>query len=224
VWLDRPPGATELALHEVGADGVTVGAEVRRTRASDLDEQGLTRFTFDRIPESAGRRYLFRLTCPGCPPEARPYLLATREPRRPAGLVTGDRVDPGRTANFTPVYNRLPAAEPPATELRASRPAPGKWRIEVSGARPSLLVVAESYFPGWEAKVDGEKRPVMEADGAFLGVAVGAGRHEVTLEYHRSVAFPLGLAVTGLTLLVCAALLVPGVRRRRNRRAVAKPE
>ena len=85
----------------------------------------------------------------------------------------------------------------------------------MQGSRPSLVVVAESYFPGWKAEVDGREVPVVEADGAFLGVPVGPGHHRVTLEYHSSPAVPLGYVVTGVTLLLC--VVVPLVLRSRSR-------
>jgi hypothetical protein len=211
VWLDRAPGPTELVLHEVAADGLSIRREVRRTQASDIDANGMARFSFDRIPESAGHHYLFLLSCARCAPEERPQIVVSGEPRGRGALVAGDHLDPRRAADFSPVYDQLPPAPPPAAELRANRAGPGTWRIDVSGARPCLVVVAESYFPGWKARVDGKPAKVMEADGAFLGVAVGAGRHEVTLEYHRSAAFPIGLAVTVSTLLLSTVvLLAPG--------------
>jgi hypothetical protein len=70
-----------------------------------------------------------------------------------------------------------------------------------------MLVVANTFYPGWMASVDGVRQPVIEVYGALQGVVIGAGLHEVLLEYKpRSVYIGLGLSVLGL-LMVCAAWL-----------------
>jgi hypothetical protein len=152
VWLDGGAGDTELVLREVADDG-TFGAALLRTRASGLDENGMAQFAFDPRPDSAGRRYLFMLTCRSC----RELTMQTTNssPRGEPNLVVDNRLEPGQSAAFSLVYDRRPAVEPPAVALQATRPGPGRWTVQVSGPRPSLLVVAESYFPGWKAEVDG---------------------------------------------------------------------
>jgi hypothetical protein len=220
VWLDRGAGATELALREVAADG-SFGAELLRTTASGLDDNGMAQFSFDPRPDSAGRRYLFVLSCRRCG-EDEPMLRINQSPRGKPDLVIGDRLDPERSVAFSLLYDRRPPAAPPAVTIRATRPGPGQWSVDVSGAHPSLLVVAESYFPGWKAEVDGKEVTVVEADGAFLGVPLSPGTHKVELRYHRPAVAAVGRWITGLTLLAGLALLVtpgqPGGRRRRRRR------
>ena len=39
-----------------------------------------------------------------------------------------------------------------------------------------LLVVSESYHPGWQAAVDGVPQPVLRVNGDFLGCVVGPGK------------------------------------------------
>jgi uncharacterized membrane protein YfhO len=93
----------------------------------------------------------------------------------------------------------------------------GSWRVKTSGARASVVVVAAAWFPGWEAHVDGKQVPVLIADGAFLGVAVPPGEHEIVLVYKKPVTAAVGLAITGATLLG-VILFLPSRRRRRLRR------
>ena len=222
VWLDGGAGDTELVLREVADDG-TFGGTVLRTRASGLDENGMAQFAFDPRPDSAGRRYLFVLTCRSC---GELTMQTNSSSRGEPNLVVDNRLEPEQSAAFSLVYDRRPAAEPPAVALQATRPGPGRWKVQVAGARPSLLVVAESYFPGWKAKVDGREVRVVEADGAFLGVPMAAGTHQVELRYHRPAVVGIGRVVTGLTLLAGLALMVmpgqPGGRRRAGRRAPAR--
>jgi hypothetical protein len=57
-------------------------------------------------------------------------------------------------------------------------------RISVQADTPSVVVVRNSFDPGWSATVDGEPAPVLAADYLVQGIAVPAGRHEIRLTYH----------------------------------------
>src|SRR5205085_7395316 len=100
-------------------------------------------------------------------------------------------------AAFSLVYDSLPTVAPSATRLGAVTYDSGTWRVQTSGERASLVVVAAAWFPGWEARIDGRPAPVLIADGAFLGVAVPAGEHQVTLVYKKSMAAAVGLGIPG---------------------------
>jgi hypothetical protein len=54
-------------------------------------------------------------------------------------------------------------------------------RVTCNG--PCLLVLAQPWAPGWRARVDGVRRPVVRADLAGLGVVCPPGRHEAVLAY-----------------------------------------
>lgn len=217
-YLDRSPDRAELALHEVAAGGRTLGPELARGKAVGVDEYGLAAFTFDPIAASAGKDYAFVLRCPECRADRVPRLVAGHSIGEPGNLLVGGELRRDRAAAFAPIYEAVASDPPVATVVKADKPTPGRWRVQVDGSSPALVVVAEAWFPGWEAKVDGRKAPVVEADGAFLGVPVDAGSHVVTLEYRRPAAAALGRLVTFATLLSVAVLAV-----RRRRRAPAAP-
>ncbi|MGH9268033.1 MAG: YfhO family protein, partial [Acidimicrobiales bacterium] len=184
VWLNASAGPTELTLREVAADGVTVGRVVTRARSSGRDHLDLAEFTFEPVPDSAGRTYAFELACHACAPGEEPALFVTDAKRGPGNLVSEGRLDPGRVAAFTVVYDRL-APRPGGPAVEATRGAPGQWHLVIDAAQPALVVVAETWFPGWEASVDGRPTTVVKADATFLGVPVGPGRHVITLAYQR---------------------------------------
>jgi hypothetical protein len=54
--------------------------------------------------------------------------------------------------------------------------------IEVESSQAGVLVLHDIHYPGWEATVDGERRPILRANLLFRGVEVPAGRHRV--EFH----------------------------------------
>jgi hypothetical protein len=217
VWLDRAAVKSELAVYEVGPDGVTLGPELARGQAVGIDEYGLTAFTFDAILDSAGRRFAFTLSCRTCPSDQMPRMVAGAVDDGSGNLIVGLRQRTDRLAAYAPVYDRVPPAASPAARLQAQSPAAGRWQVEIDSPNPTLLVVAEAWFPGWTATVDGESAPVLQADGAFLGLAVGPGRHVVRLSYRRPLAADAGRAITGATLLGLAVV----AWRRRGRGPVA---
>jgi hypothetical protein len=74
-------------------------------------------------------------------------------------------------------------------------------RVEVS--KPSILMLNDTWFPGWEVLVDGVRTPVLHADYLFRGVALTPGRHRIEFDY-RPAPFFRGLALTlgGLVVLI----------------------
>ena len=81
-------------------------------------------------------------------------------------------------------------------------------------------MLADQFYPGWEATVDGQPKPIVCADGALRGVFLPAGRHEVRFVF-RPAPFRTGvrLALGALALLLVWA----GVRRWRAPSRAANP-
>jgi hypothetical protein len=220
VWLDRPPVATEFALQTVGADG-SLGPEVARSTGVGNGGDDMTTFSFAPIEASAGKRYAFTLSCTRCAPGSEPRMVVANAERGPGDFLEGGTVDRNQVAAFSLVYIGAAPASPSDTRIGASTYDSGSWRIETSGTRASVVVVAAAWFPGWEARVDGKRAPVLIADGAFLGVAVPAGDHHITLVYKKPRVAALGLVITAGTLLGVVLFLFTDRRRRRRQSDVS---
>ncbi|MBQ0821614.1 YfhO family protein [Microvirga terrae] len=54
--------------------------------------------------------------------------------------------------------------------------------LDVESGESGILVLHDIHYPGWEAWVDGERRPILRANLLFRGVEIGPGRHRV--EFH----------------------------------------
>ena len=93
--------------------------------------------------------------------------------------------------------------------------------LRVEAACPGLLVLPDTYFPGWRATVNGEDERIYATDGAFRGVTVPEGNVACRVPL-RAAAFSIGivLAVAGLAAFVArrAACDGGGGRRARFRR------
>jgi hypothetical protein len=88
--------------------------------------------------------------------------------------------------------------------------------VAVETPGPALLVLTDSYYPGWEAAIDGAAAPIYAADLAFRGVLVPAGAHRVTFAY-RPASFALGLIIAGVGLVALGLVsFLPGRAERRK--------
>jgi len=89
-------------------------------------------------------------------------------------------------------------------------------RLTTESDGPAWLVLSDTWFPGWQARVDDVPQPVRRADYAFRAVALDAGRHDVEIIYApRSVRD--GLVITLVAAGIVGALLIPGRRGMRSR-------
>jgi hypothetical protein len=84
---------------------------------------------------------------------------------------------------------------------------PLELTIAVDSPDGGMLVVADGYFPGWEASVDGVSTTIYRANLAFRAVVVPAGAHSVRMIYQPR-AFAVGAAISGVSLTVYGLLLV----------------
>jgi hypothetical protein len=72
-------------------------------------------------------------------------------------------------------------------------------RVDNAEARRFLLFV-DNWYPGWHARIEGKRVPVLRADYAFKAVPIPPGTFHVLFEF-RPRSFWLGLWVTAVTWL-----------------------
>lgn len=92
----------------------------------------------------------------------------------------------------------LPTSSSPE-QLRIEESQPTYWRLRVHTEQSATpVVVSETYFPGWEASVDGRPVPLYMADGVIRGIMVtGSGNHIIELHYRPSSFYWGGLITLG---------------------------
>jgi hypothetical protein len=115
-------------------------------------------------------------------------------------LVAGDGAERPATPHAAP-------AAPPAhdVQLLSYGAHEASWRVATD--REGFLVVGDSYYPGWQAFLDGRRVDLHRANVAFRAVAVPPGTHDVVLRF-RPTSVALGAALSGVGLLACGALLI----------------
>jgi hypothetical protein len=127
-----------------------------------------------------------------------------------------------REPDFDPA--RMAILEEAAPPLEDGPPAPverigpDQYRVQSPGSR--LLVMSETFDPGWICEVDGRQRPVLRVNHAMRGVALDAGRHEIVFRYRPGTVL-WGAVSTALTALFLGRLLV--IRRPRSLTPAAVP-
>lgn len=93
--------------------------------------------------------------------------------------------------------------------VRVAGRTPTRWTIEVEATGADRLVVANPYFAGWQAKVDGRGVRLDARPGQAVAVPLTAGRHRVEVVY-RPASLKLGIL---MALAGAAALLAACARR-----------
>lgn len=111
--------------------------------------------------------------------------------RAPAGLSTLAPEKP----------DAAPTASPGAATIRSYRAT--EVVIDTDTTRPGFLVTSDTYFPGWQATIDGEPTKIHRANVNGRAVSLPAGKHTVTFKYA-----PKSLRLGGFLSLGAAAALV----------------
>jgi hypothetical protein len=91
-------------------------------------------------------------------------------------------------------------------------------RIHTIASADAWLVLSDTYYPGWVARVDGQPTTVLRGDVLFRVVAVPAGEHDVEFRFEpASVRLGMAISMVSLLLLVFGAALAGKAGRRRRK-------
>jgi hypothetical protein len=95
--------------------------------------------------------------------------------------------------------------------------APERVEVRTRSAAAGVLVLADAFYPGWRATVDGRETPIYPANVLYRAVPLPAGEHTVIFTFTPT-GWRLGLtlaAVGGVLLAVLGFLAWWGFRRQR---------
>ncbi len=84
----------------------------------------------------------------------------------------------------------------------------GPQRVELKAVleRPGLVILADTYYPGWRLTIDGKPAPIYRANRLMRGAAVPAGEHVLVYTY-RPRSFRVGAVVSVAGLAALLALV-----------------
>jgi uncharacterized membrane protein YfhO len=83
--------------------------------------------------------------------------------------------------------------------------------LQTTRASPGWLVVAQAWYPGWKARVNGVEKPILRANYAFGAVALEPGASRIELDYEPKSVI-LGAVITLVSALACAIWLFASSR------------
>jgi hypothetical protein len=129
-------------------------------------------------------------------------LLPDGRPFDSAGMALVDAGEPGA------------AWAPEGAIVRTDDVEPGRVRVKVTSNAGGFLVLSESFYPGWRARIGDRVVPVRRTNLSLQGVAVPPGDQVVTFEF-ASFTFAVG-AVASTVAAVGLAVLAAWALRRRN--------
>jgi hypothetical protein len=161
------------------------------------------------------------------------YELEQSVPRVYVVPATEHETDPGKTLerlaskDFDPLANVL-VDEPISLGNKAGFQAEARIvdyenqvvNIQASLNTRGMLVLADSFYPGWNAYVNGQQEKIYRANLFFRAVPLSAGTHTVEFRYEPR-SFAIGRAISIITLLSIVAISILLCMRKRRQNLTA---
>ena len=174
--------------------------------------------------DASGRtNYVYKL--PGTAPFAWVAPIIVKAPDDAVlSTIMNSRFDVQSAALFDPeapvtgAANVTTLPQPTGITVHVDSYAPGKISLSLDQAAPrgSALIVAENYYPGWHATVDGKSAAIGRAQYSMIGVELPAGARKINLAF-TSAAYETGKTVTWIALLIGLIVLGGGIVMERRR-------
>jgi hypothetical protein len=123
-------------------------------------------------------------------------------------IIADSRFDP-RSTVIVPQAPPLPLSgvRPAGASAEITRFSPEMIEVVVDTPENATLTLAQPYYPGWQAAVDGESAEITQAYTALSAVYVPPGHHTVTLRF-VPYSVLIGAALSGAGWLAVVVALV----------------
>ena len=139
-----------------------------------------------------------------------PKAIYEKDPKKTIEMLAGG-IDPLKEVIVDEIVE-LPARGSFTGETEILSYGNRSVSLRASLNRPGVLVLSDSFYPGWKVYVDGAERKVMRANYFHRGVLLPPGEHQVAFRYQPT-SFLYG---TIISLSTAILLLVYFVFRRRH--------
>lgn len=154
-------------------------------------------------------------------PVPRTYLAsrAIFEPNSDSALrrMSSDGFNPLKEVIVdTPVHEAISASGQGQTTI--TRYQNNKVEIAASLSHPGILVLTDSFYPGWKVLVDGKEQRLLRANYFFRAVELPAGEHQVEFVYDP-LPVRVGYGVSLLTAGLLGTVSLFRIFRRKRRLA-----
>jgi hypothetical protein len=167
---------------------------------SDLSANGLdllikgTHFSAYSISGARGRLYFAERT--------RPYQQGRDLPNQILSLTRNTDGVAVVEGMGNPLPEVIPEVPPAKGKAVFEKDDTEEVLVRSESSLEGLLVLRDSWYPGWVAFVDGKRAPVLRVNGCFRGVIVSSGEHRVRFVYRPILVYASGTVSLLTTLLV----------------------
>ncbi|WP_216698819.1 carbohydrate binding domain-containing protein [Methanotorris formicicus] len=126
------------------------------------------------------------------------------------------------TKNNETIDQLFQVKEKPAEIINYTKINPTLWEVQVNATKPFMLSFAESYNPLWEARIYKDGKLIQKVSPVPLyGVINGfyineTGDLKIIIRYKPQDWFEIGLAISGITFLLCVTYLIYDWRREKG--------
>jgi hypothetical protein len=123
-------------------------------------------------------------------------------------------LDPQKTAVVSRLPEGLKVEEhrpagipglPLTTNVEITSSGVNEIKLRATTPLASVLILSQTYYPGWKAEVDGKRTDVFPVNLALTGVQVPAGLHEIRFDF-LPLTFEIGAALALVSVLTLVAL------------------
>jgi hypothetical protein len=104
-----------------------------------------------------------------------------------------------------------PSPVGPSESVAVVKYEPHRVELRAMLDRPGLVILADTYYPGWHLTIDNMAAPIYRANRLMRAAAVPAGEHTLVYRYDPA-SFRVGTFVSILGLIVLLALILPTLR------------
>lgn len=91
--------------------------------------------------------------------------------------------------------------------LAVEIPSPSRIMINTKTLTDGLIVLNDTYYPGWKAYIDHNQVQILRANYLFQAITVPAGKHQVEFIY-QPLSFSIGLGITLVTFFCIIIWLI----------------
>jgi hypothetical protein len=142
---------------------------------------------------------------PGALPRARVVhqAIAAANEQSVIATVINPATDLQRTVVLQGAAPQLEPCDAGSVAIKRYRPAHVVMHADL--ACRSMVILADAWFPGWKAYVDGKPAQIHAAYNVVRGVVVDGGQHEVALVY-RPASLYTGAALALIGIAICLFL------------------
>jgi hypothetical protein len=134
-----------------------------------------------------------------------PMAIVEKDRKKILEMMLSDRFEPSRKVYLEeePEVRGEDGAEGKAEIITYS---PQYIKIQVTNNAQAFIVESDTYYPGWEAFINGKKVRLYRANYCFRALSVPPGEHTVEL-FFRPAPFHLGILISSVSVIMCLLII-----------------